>query len=163
MPSPIGHSIIGLAIYTSFTPKNRLFKDWKEVAFACLIAISPDFDYFTVLITHNTFDHRTYTHSLLFALLGAVFIYLAQKISLRTGNACFPYYFCLISSHVIADFFVKDGYLPSKIAFYYPLLYMVNSPVSFFGPLNWAKRELLYSMDNVYSLIKECLLTSLLF
>lgn len=124
--------------------------------------MSPDFDYFTVLITHDHFDHRTYTHSLLFALLGAIFIYLTKKAS-RSVSTCFPYYFCLISSHVIADFFVKDGYLPSRIAFYYPLLYMVNSPISLFDPLNWVKRELLYSMDNVYSLIKEVLLTSILF
>jgi membrane-bound metal-dependent hydrolase YbcI (DUF457 family) len=163
MPSPIGHSLIGLSIYTVFTQRSQLYKNWKLIFTSVILANLPDIDYVVVFIFNNPFYHRTFSHSLLFSVLVALAVSRFKIIDFGSRNKIFFYCFCLVFSHALADFFVRDGYYPSKVALFYPIGGMINSPVSLFDPLNWAKYDLFFSIETVHALIREFLLTASLF
>lgn len=163
MPSPIAHSFIGLSIYLFFTHKNQLFKNWKIIIFSLFLVVLPDFDFILVFITNNPFAHRTFSHSLLFSIMVAFIVSKYKIIDFGSKRRIFLYSFCLVFSHPMADFFVHDGLYPSKVAIFFPFGDMINSPVSLFDPINWAKKELFFSMETLLALIKELLITAPLF
>ena len=61
MPSPIGHSLIGLSIYTVFTQRSQLYKNWKLIFTSVILANLPDIDYVVVFIFNNPFSAYPFT------------------------------------------------------------------------------------------------------
>ena len=76
MPLPIAHSLVGASIAALWRPKVSLSRDWKTLAFAGFLAVTPDFDFAFVWGWHWWGFHRGPTHSIIFAAC-AVMIALA--------------------------------------------------------------------------------------
>jgi|APSaa5957512535_1039671.scaffolds.fasta_scaffold228560_1 membrane-bound metal-dependent hydrolase YbcI (DUF457 family) len=164
MCSPVAHTLIGLSIYTTVTPKKDLFKNWKKVYFICFLTILPDFDFLIMMITHDPSDHRTYTHSLLFSIIAGYAFFKIAAVRYPSFRITFLLSFTLIFSHVVIDGFVGDGFYPSKVALFYPLPYLINSPISIFDPIDWAKSsDWFYSFATFKAIIKEFVITMGLF
>ena len=163
MCSPVAHTLVGLSIYTIANPKEDLTKNWKVVFFVLFLTVLPDFDFLIMILTKDLGDHRTYTHSLLFSVFaGYLFCKIAQA-QYPSLRATFWLCFALIFSHVIVDAFVADGFHPSKVALFYPLPYLISSPIPIFDSIDWAKSDnWLFSLGTVKAVIKEFVITGTL-
>ena len=164
MCSPVAHTFVGLSIYTIAIPKEDLTKNWRVVCFVIFLTVLPDFDFLIMMVSKNLSDHRTYTHSLLFSVFaGYLFCKIAQA-QYPSLRATFWLCFALIFSHVIVDAFVADGFHPSKVALFYPLPYLISSPIPIFDSIEWAKSDSwLFNLGTVKAVIKEFVITGTLF
>ena len=163
MCSPVAHTLVGLSVYTIVTPREDLTKSWKIVFFIIFLTVLPDFDFLVMLITKDISDHRTYTHSLLFSIFAGYLFYKIAQTKYPSFRATFCLCFALIFSHVVVDAFVADGFYPSKVALFYPLPYLINSPVPIFDAIDWAKSDnWLFSLDTIKAILKEFIITATL-
>ena len=65
---------------------------------------------------------------------------------------------------MVVDAFVADGFYPSKVALFYPLPYLISSPISIFDSIDWAQSDnWLFSLGTVKAVIKEFVITGTLF
>lgn len=148
MPSPVGHTLIGLALACAWRlPRSRPGELWAAAGRergalfgAVVLANLPDVDYLPgiALGEINRF-HHTVTHSLLFvavAAVAAVALGRGVERSLRAWGWCFA----LGLSHLLADLVSADTSEPHGIMPWWPFssTYMI-SPVSLFWHLR--KRE----------------------
>ena len=160
MCSPVAHTLVGLSIYTGVTPREDFCKNWKIVFFIIFLTVLPDFDFLIMMVTKDISDHRTYTHSLLFSIFAGYLLYRIAQAKYPSLRATFLLCFSLIFSHVAVDAFVAYGFHPSKIALFYPLPYLMNSPVPIFDPIDWAKSDnWLFSLETAKAIFKEFVIT----
>ena len=105
MPLPLGHTVIGLAIYEFSEKKDSAPYTMKSVLFIMIMSSLPDVDvlFGLIFIGNGSAFHRGPTHSLLFALVCGLLASKAWKwwsfmprISFLTG-------FFLVLSHVLGD------------------------------------------------------------
>jgi len=164
MCSPVAHTLVGLSVYTTVTPREDLTKSWKIVFFIIFLTVLPDFDFLIMMVTKDVSDHRTYTHSLLFSIFAGYLFYKIAQAKYPSLRATFLLCFSLIFSHVVVDAFVADGFYPSKVALFYPLPYLTNSPVPIFDPIDWAKSDnWLFSLETAKAIFKEFIITASFF
>ena len=163
MCSPVAHTLVGLSIYTIGTPREDLYKNWKVVFFIIFLTVLPDFDFLIMMVTKNISDHRTYTHSLLFSIFAGYLFYKIAQAKYPSFRATFWLCFALVFSHVVVDAFVADGFYPSKVALFYPLPYLISSPVPIFDAIDWAKSDnWLFSLETAKAVFKEFVITATL-
>ena len=163
MCSPVAHTLVGLSVYTMATPREDLTKSWKIVFFIIFLTVLPDFDFLIMMVTKNVSDHRTYTHSLLFSIFAGYLFYKIAQAKYPSFCATFWLCFALIFSHVVVDAFVADGFYPSKVALFYPLPYLISSPVPIFDSIDWAKSDnWLFSLGTIKAILKEFVITATL-
>ena len=100
MPLPIAHGIVGASLVTLIHPTAEI-KNWKPLFWGFLLANSPDLDFtFSFLFGWKNF-HRGVTHSLFFAFLASVLIF----VTLRRENWRIPLAYSLaFLSHTLLDF-----------------------------------------------------------
>ncbi|MCS6770460.1 MAG: metal-dependent hydrolase [Kiritimatiellae bacterium] len=149
MPSPVGHSILGLAIGAlwalprdapgSWRDALALRGDRKALAAAVFAANAPDLDYLPGLWVGdlNAFHHGP-THSILFVTVLAA----AMAFGWRREDRIAAFGWLLLAglSHLIADVFTDDRRPPFGIPLWWPISdASVHSPVSVFW--NLRKRE----------------------
>ena len=164
MCSPVAHTLVGLSVYTMATPREDLTKSWKVIFFIIFLTVLPDFDFLIMMVTKDISDHRTYTHSLLFSIFAGYLFYRIAQAKYPSLRATFLLCFSLIFSHVAVDAFVADGFYPSKVALFYPLPYLMNSPVPIFDPIDWAKSDnWLFSLKTAKAILKEFIITASFF
>lgn len=121
MATPVGHSLIGLAL-GRMSRSHTILKSWQWYLFSVLAANGPDFDFIASLMTGdiNRF-HQGPSHSLLAAVLFGVAMALILrpygKSSFLIGMASSGLY----ASHLLLDFFCEDRRAPFGIPLFWPL------------------------------------------
>ena len=121
MATPIGHALMGYAIYGFNGAAQR--RDRLTLIFLCIfMAIAPDLDILPgILVGHPALYHQGISHSLGFALL--VSLGTAGICSLRGKTISTIFNLCFISylSHLVIDFFGPDGRLPYGEPLFWPI------------------------------------------
>jgi membrane-bound metal-dependent hydrolase YbcI (DUF457 family) len=121
MPSPLGHSLAGYAVYGfSATAQNR--DRLYLILLSVLMANAPDLDFLPgLLIGKPTLYHREITHSLGIAVFISVGV--AGIYSLRGKSFSTIFHLCFFSylSHLILDLFGPDGEMPLGLPLFWPI------------------------------------------
>lgn len=161
MPTPVAHSLIGIALFQTRTV--TFFKnDWLTVLFFISLANMPDLDFIPGLLKGKpNMYHQGYSHTLGAALLvGLVGGYLFGKhngsIFRSSCIVCLAYY-----SHMMLDYCNQDGRFPYGVMLFWPFAdTFFMAPFAFFDPVmksassaNWLQSVL--SMHNLKVAIKE--------
>ncbi len=163
MPTPVGHSLVGYALYLSLI-RNKLKKSWKTILLVVFISNLPDIDYLPGLIVgYPNKYHHALTHSLGFAIIvGLIFalfyfwrykgMNLSQLILIFSG---------LSFSHIVLDYFAIDTSLPYGVPLFWPITsrYFI-SPVPLFLDIHKATVSnlfisSLFNMHNFWAIIME--------
>ncbi len=131
MPSPIGHSLIGLAIGVAAMPgetpgtplPRRLFRRRWMLLGCMVVANLPDIDFIPgLLVGDMNAYHYNLTHSIGWAVLvGFGLWFLLRAVRPRTGLACLVLLLALLGSHLLADFWCEDRSPPYGMPIYWPL------------------------------------------
>ena len=105
MPSPIGHSLLGLWFYALY---HRYFKGWglrRALISIIIVANIPDIDAIPGLIfCKNIFVyHHYFTHSFVFALLVSCLVAFFLSDKREKLLPVWTFFFLLIVSHLLAD------------------------------------------------------------
>ena len=106
MPSPIAHAVAGYVTYKLF-PKSKNLLKIKSNNFTALyftfIGISPDLDFIPQLFTSIKL-HRQLTHSIFFALIFSLGLWMLYRLFKTKGaNAFFKLTFITYCSHLLLD------------------------------------------------------------
>ena len=130
MPSPVGHSLIGMAIgILYYLPKSKyseLIKSLstyrKQLFFSVLLANSADVDYLPGLIVgdFNRY-HQGMTHS--FGWIGILLFFSGLYLWYSSASNCrklLLFIFLCTFSHLLADFLGSDGRPPIGIQIFWP-------------------------------------------
>jgi membrane-bound metal-dependent hydrolase YbcI (DUF457 family) len=117
MPSPVGHTIFGLAFArVSNVPLAR--NSWTEVAVVAFLANLPDLDFLPgYLLGEPTLYHRSISHTLLAAIAAGVVTALVYR---ALGREVLPYLMlgaALFGSHLLLDVTTGPG-----VPLFWPLL-----------------------------------------
>ncbi len=132
MPSPVGHSFIGLAIaWARFLPRGSDWREtgrtirklWRPLLFFIFIANAADVDYLPGVLTgHINEFHHFYTHTMVWALLVAMGAWLCWKsVNLRIGWRELFFLLALTLSHLVADYLTADSSVPYGIMVWWPV------------------------------------------
>jgi inner membrane protein len=130
MPSPVGHSLIGLALglgvylrrgtWGDLKPRVREAAAWLLAG--VVLANVPDLDYLPGLLQgdFNAYHHG-YTHSLgWIAVVGGGGWLLWRSWSPRVGLREAAFVFAALASHLVADWVTDDGRAPYGIMALWP-------------------------------------------
>jgi membrane-bound metal-dependent hydrolase YbcI (DUF457 family) len=102
MPLPIAHALVGASIVAASRPNVVLSRDKNSLLLGAFLAILPDFDFFFVwVLGFGGSWHRSFTHSILFALASSTLAYTLAGISYRAERVA---YALAASSHGLLDF-----------------------------------------------------------
>jgi len=163
MPSPIGHSLAGCAIYVGTVKDNN--NNWKLLFLYILIANLPDFDFIPgfILGTPNRFHHGI-SHSIGFAcIIGtALSLIVSTKASKRFYLTNVLIVAGLYFSHIFLDFFSMDTLPPFGEKLLWPINgeYYISSFKLFFD----IRRDIssnsefiltLFNFHNVFAMTLE--------
>ncbi|HDL19588.1 MAG TPA: metal-dependent hydrolase [Bacteroidetes bacterium] len=124
MPTPVGHSLIGLILYYSFFKRKKPGK-WITLFLIIFVSILPDFDFLPgILVREPNKFHHGFSHSFGFALLLTGFIYLIETYILhRKKEQYYLWFLILYSAHLIADYFAVDTRLPYGEPLFWPFFH----------------------------------------
>ena len=164
MPSPLGHTLIGLGLAHAVYREN-LFRPQRR-PILILVAVGsllPDFDLLLVLIYGNPYLHRGLSHSLFFAITVGMAVRVFGRITGRASGRTALLTALLVMGHMGADILVSPGILPMPIRPFYPWGSSANSPFFLFGNITWLKWNLLFSWNTVTAVIREAGIAGLFF
>lgn len=130
MPSPVGHSLIGLAVGLGALVGPNGFRALLREAWArrgpllgaVALANAPDIDYLPGILSGdlNRF-HHLYTHTLGWSVIAAAAAWMALRAAgRRAGPWTFLLLFGLVGSHLAADWMTDDGRAPYSIMAWWP-------------------------------------------
>lgn len=169
MPSPVGHSLIGLAIGLAWLvprqdPRELGATLWRKrfpLAGAVALANAPDVDYVPGLFTGDwNAYHHFYTHTPGWCVLVAAGIWCAGRAIAGWPLRHLVWIFALTMSHIAADFVTADGRPPIGIMSLWPFEDGFHiSPVTLFWRLH--KRDLADALQwhNVGAVLVELVWT----
>jgi membrane-bound metal-dependent hydrolase YbcI (DUF457 family) len=111
MPLPLGHTAIGLATYELGNNFNSALSRIKLFIFITILANIPDIDVVVGLLLKSNGNafHRGPTHSILFAIVIGFVASRAWRLSSQIPKVKYWMCFCIILSHVLADFFFTSS------------------------------------------------------
>ncbi len=168
MPTPLGHSLAGFAVY-GFSARAQEHDRLDLLFLSVVLANAPDLDFIPgLLIGKPSLYHQGITHSLGFAVLVSLGITWIYRLRGKPTSALFPLCFFSCASHLVLDCLGPDG----KAPFGLPLLWPISneyflSPVSVFlgvrhddsasvSALEWIKS--LFDLHNLAAIVVETLL-----
>lgn len=163
MPTPLGHTLIGTAGYLLIV---RYIKWWKGLIFLIFVLVTanlPDLDLFFGFWAGDVKKyHALYTHTLGFALLTGLVIWLAAKI-LKLEH---PVYLALIGMalvflHNLTDTFNHDTRPPAGVMLFWPLTSRYFNILPVFPSFHYLGFNL-FTLNNFLALIVEAVIGSLL-
>lgn len=170
MPSPVGHSFIGLTLGAAFLlPRSRL-TDWRAwlnqnrgALFAMLIAANAcDFDYLPGLfIGAPNVLHRWLGHSAVWAALASVVTWLIwRRTTSHVPRWALPVLLSIALSHIVADYFDEDNRAPYGILALWPFSdqFLISTHPVFLS-LKKSSITDVFSWHNLRTLAHEILLT----
>ncbi len=163
MPSPIGHSLAGCAIYAGTNDSNII--NWKTLFLYILVANLPDFDFIPgfLLGTPNSF-HRGVSHSLGFALIfgTALGLFVARNTTTKRFFKKILILSGLYFSHIFLDFFSVDTSIPIGEKVFWPISNeYFSAPFQFFLDIkrsissNYEFIATLFSFHNFLAILIE--------
>lgn len=133
MPSPVGHTLIGLAVAVpALVPRGSwatvlrgIVAKWPLLLGAVVLANAPDFDYLPGILAGDlNAYHHYYTHTMGWAVLvaaGLWMVQLARDADRGWRLDLLLLLFLLLSSHLLADWLTDDGRPPYGIMAWWPL------------------------------------------
>ncbi len=163
MPTPIGHSMAGAAIYVASTKGKHLLRSWKWLVVCMVFAALADIDFLPALFGRIDIANRVHrgpTHTLLFALVISGVVYGTLRILGKPGvvRATSLVFLCM-ASHLILDVLGKDSRPPLGIPILWPLeKQSLKVPVEIFPYLRKDTYAELFGPHNIGVLAYEILL-----
>ncbi|MBI2437406.1 MAG: metal-dependent hydrolase [Lentisphaerae bacterium] len=171
MPSPLAHSLIGLAIgLARFLPRYRLVPELcgrlrslrRELLLCVLLANAPDLDYFFGVFQGNLNRyHQTVTHTLVWIVAVALAIWAYGWLRKRPAPALsLGLVLALLGSHLLADWLTVDFSPPIGLMLAWPFSSeLFHASFAFFP--HPAKQTLaaLWSFQNLRLLLVEAAIT----
>jgi membrane-bound metal-dependent hydrolase YbcI (DUF457 family) len=130
MPLALGHLAVGLLTNSALEKQETTTR--KSLFFLFLLANSPDIDIpISWLLTGSPWPyHRTFTHSVLFAVIVAGIFSNLFKLFPSFPKLSYKWCYFAVMSHVVADYLFS----PWNVAFLWPLR---TGPGSFNGILDY--------------------------
>lgn len=171
MPSPIAHSLIGLALgLIRFMPRYRRWDElagqlralWRPLLFCIFLANAPDLDYFFGIFRGNmNYYHQTVTHTLVWIGVMTLAIWTYGRLrERRVAWLSLGLLLALLGSHLLADWLTVDRSPPIGLMLAWPLSdRFFHATWAFFPPP--AKQTLanLWSLQNLCLVLVELVLT----
>jgi inner membrane protein len=166
MPSPVGHSLMGLIIY-HVSARPALSHRWQHIGLCLFAANAPDLDFIPGLLVGNpNLYHHGVSHSVGFAILfaaGCSFVLVLLKSKSMWRDSII--FFCLYTSHIILDWLSIDTRAPYGVPFCWPLsdVYYI-APFAFLPDIrrisfsNIDFIASLFSFHNLWAICVEILL-----
>ena len=121
MPSPIGHSLVGLTVHLATSRQDQSFC-WRRMALCVFAANAPDLDFIPGLLAGepDRFHHGA-SHSLGFALVFAILISLFLRgMKIDWVRSPFLILLGLYSSHLALDYLSIDTAPPYGLPLLWP-------------------------------------------
>jgi membrane-bound metal-dependent hydrolase YbcI (DUF457 family) len=100
MPLPIAHSLLGASIVALIYPKTEK-QIWLPLTTGAIWANAADFDFGLVFLLGSKDWHRSFTHSVLFAIVVSLLISLVYRFKRIKESSAFGLAF---ASHFLLDF-----------------------------------------------------------
>ncbi len=152
MPSPVGHTLVGLIVFKFFA-KQKFTGNLLTLISIIVISNLADFDFFPGLIVGepNRFHHGI-SHSFGFVLILTCLTYLVAKLRNKLNARIIAVWFFILSStHIIMDYFAVDTSLPYGEPLLWPVLnsYLI-SPFSLFQDIR-RSNELVQFFPSLFS------------
>ena len=176
MPTPIGHTFTGLALWAAVRPPGspRPALERGNMAWAALaVAASnaPDLDFIHLsaggTLTVSGLYHHGYTHSLGFALIASLVVWLWARARAGAGQgaalanrAAFLVFLCA-AAHVALDLLGVDTYPLNGIGL--PVFWPLTEEYYALQMLNGVDRHNLWSLENLWLGLREILMYGALF
>ena len=171
MPSPIAHSLIGLALGLGrFLPRYRRWDElsaqlralWRPILFCVLLANAPDLDYFFGIFRGNVnYYHQTVTHTLVWVGVTALTIWAYGRFRDRQASwLSLGLLLALLGSHLLTDWLTVDHSPPIGFMLAWPFSdHFYHAAFAFFPPP--AKQTLadLWSSQNLRLALVETVIT----
>ena len=159
MPSPVGHTLIGLSLLALW--RFRLAKVSYWFVGVVVLANFPDIDFLPGLWVgeFNRYHHMA-THSLGFILLVTFLCWLSARFIRPFTKGELLLIISSLGSHLVADYLCADGKEPFGIMAAWPLssTYYISSRTVFW-PLQKANLTEVFQWYNVQAVGVEILLT----
>lgn len=171
MPSPVGHSLIGLAVSLGYFLRRGM--PWREIGrtvrrlwlplvLCMLFANAPDIDYVPGIVSGNlNAFHHLYTHTLGWIFLLALGTWMIWRAAdSRVSWGAFLFLFVLGATHLLADWITEDCASPYGVMGLWPFTdkYYISS-VSIFAHLKKADWADVFQLYNIGAVIREALVT----
>lgn len=112
MPTPLGHGLLGAAVFAAFPLKRNALTDWRACLLGALLGAAPDLDCLLGFLPFAPFAgrgwHHDFTHSLGFAwLCGGLLALFARGGGNVLRAACL--FSAAMASHPLLDFLFTDS------------------------------------------------------
>ncbi|MFA5043187.1 MAG: metal-dependent hydrolase [Kiritimatiellia bacterium] len=171
MPSPIAHSLIGLALgLARFLPRYRRWDElagrfravWRPLLFCVFLANAPDLDYFFGILRGNAnYYHQTVTHTLVWIGVTALAIWIYGRLrTRRTGYWPLGLLLALLGSHLLADWLTVDRSPPIGLMLAWPFSERFHhAACAFFPPAAKQTWAAVWSLPNLRLILVELAIT----
>lgn len=167
MASPLGHSMMGVAIFMATVKPAEWMKRWGWLLLLVFFSAAADLDYIPALF--GRFDlaeqfHRRFTHTLLFSI-SSVTIYLLIAAAIERKFLWKDGLILMIAMviHLVIDIAAQDEKEPRGIAPFEPFSKVrFYSPYVIFPNINKGSFKAILSMHNVRVAIFEILFFGIL-
>jgi len=163
MPSPVGHGLMGVALYTATVPRRRLLKAGGWLALCVGVSLLPDLDFILPAAVGRMdtaqWAHRSLTHTVFFAIaVAAISFGIARLVGKRSRVAwsvAAVVLVCLLA-HLALDVMNEDTRAPYGVAVFWPLSERTfYEPVGFLPRVEKATYADLVSWHNVKVALTE--------
>jgi inner membrane protein len=163
MASPVGHGLMGVALYTATVPRRRLLKAGGWLALCVGASVLPDLDFILPAavgrIDTAQWAHRSLTHTVFFAIGGAaVWFGILRLLRRRWKTAAVGAAIVLVCllAHLALDVMNEDTRAPYGVAVFWPLSRKTfYEPVGFLPRVEKATYADLVSWHNVTVALTE--------
>jgi membrane-bound metal-dependent hydrolase YbcI (DUF457 family) len=160
MASPLGHSMMGVAIFFATVKPIEWFKRWGWFFLLMLFSAAADLDYLPAVF--NRFDlaerfHRKFTHTLLFAGLATVLYIIVtaliyRKIMWKAASVLLA----ALIIHLVIDIVSLDEREPYGIAIFEPFnSQYLYSPVVIFPNIEKDSYSRIINLHNIKTALFE--------
>ena len=128
MPSPVGHGLMGVALYAATVPRCRALRAWGFLVLCVGFSVLPDLDFIAPMAlgrldwAHGL--HRSFTHTVFFALAAALVwlgvTRLVRPRSRAAGVAAAAMVLVCLLAHLALDVMNEDTTAPYGVSLFWP-------------------------------------------
>lgn len=154
MPSPIGHSMMGIAVYIATVRSSKWLSRWNRLLLLVLFSAGADLDYIPALFGGLEFAnnlHRGISHTILFGVAAATLYLLIARATTR--KLMWSSALVLLAAylmHLSLDIFTDDGKPPYGIPIFHPFSnFHVYARYSIFPQIAKHSYADIFSLHNV--------------